>query len=107
LLDRTSWYFSKKGSDLGRVLLCLGALYLAVLPALWWSSGVVRTAPGVMPGPKLAEAFVFSLTTLVTLTMGHFRPGGWVVNALQGAEALSAYFSLGYLLWMSQRSYDQ
>jgi hypothetical protein len=92
LRESLAWQFSRKGSSVWR--------------ALAWLAGSTATAPEIHAGPRAAEALTYSLSTLVTLSTSHFRPGGWVTNFFQSLQALSAYFSLGYLLWISQRSYE-
>lgn len=97
--------FSKGGSSVGRASLCLVLLYFLVLPLVWWVSGAVDVVDGVDAGPGWIEAIVFSASTLTTLT-GRYEPGTWNVNLAQALQAVSAVFGLGYLLWISQRSYE-
>ena len=56
-------------------------------------------------GPLPAEALLFSLSSVANVSNGHFTAGGWLSSSLQVVEGLSAYFALGYLLYVAQRSY--
>jgi hypothetical protein len=48
---------------------------------------------------------LFSLSSVANVSNGHFAPGGWLSSSVQVVEGLSAYFALGYLLFVAQRSY--
>lgn len=104
------YVFSWNGSSLPRLLTSLTLLYLVFLPLAWllvWSwNGVPRPDDSAGFGPAPIEAVIFSLSSMVTLSNGHFAPGGWVVNLLQACHAVSAYFALGYSLYVAQRAYS-
>jgi hypothetical protein len=105
--ENVLWRISKNGSDVRRFSLLLAVAYLVIVPSLWWLSGAVATNEEVRPGPDLVESLIFSLSTTLTLSTGHFEPGSWVTNLIQSLQALSAFFALGYIIWMFQRSYDE
>ena len=98
---------SSNGSSARRLLGSLALLYLVLIPAAWctawWLGAPAPLASG--HGPLPAEALLFSLSSVANVSNGHFAPGGWVSSSLQVAEGLSAYFALGYLLYVAQRSY--
>lgn len=106
-ISQAVWLFSNNGSSPQRLLGSLAALYLVVIPAAWWTAWRLG-APVPLPGrhgPLPAEALLFSLSSVANVSNGHFTAGGWLSSLLQVVEALSAYFALGYLLYVAQRSY--
>ncbi len=110
---RIGYRFSWNGSSLPRLLGSLAFLYLVLLPSAWvlvwhWTGTGVPRNPGQVTTYALAplEALIFSLSSMVTLSNGHFAPGSWLVNLLQAFHAVSAYFALGYSLYVAQRTYS-
>jgi hypothetical protein len=81
------------------------ALYVFLLPLAWWVSGSVHRA-GSRPHASYPLCIVYSLQSIVTFSNSFFAPGSSLANALQAIEALSAYFALGAVLWISLRSYE-
>ncbi|MGH3159159.1 MAG: hypothetical protein ACRDNF_21660 [Streptosporangiaceae bacterium] len=106
-MSQLMWLLSGNGSSIGRLLVSLALLYLIVVPVSWyaaWRLGApLPLASG--HGPLPAEAVLFSLSSVANVSNGHFMAGGWVSSSVQVAEGLSAYFALGYLLYVAQRSY--
>ncbi|MGY1669934.1 hypothetical protein [Geodermatophilus sp. SYSU D00710] len=105
----TGYVFSWNGSSLPRLLGSLALLYLVLLPLIWlvvwlWT-GLPKPENSASFGPAPLEAVIFSLSSMVTLSNGHFAAGGWAVNLLQACHAVSAYFALGYSLYVAQRAY--
>lgn len=99
---------SRNGSSLPRVLVSLSVIYLLVLPLAWlaaWGVAGVPAQPGQRFGWPPVEAVIFSLSSMVTLSNGHFAAGGWATNLAQSCQAVSSYFALGYALYVAQRSY--
>jgi hypothetical protein len=106
-VSQLMWLFSCNGSSARRLLVSLAVLYLVVLPAAWWGAWRLgaQVPLGRQHGPLPDEAMLFSLSNVANVSNGHFTAGGWVSSLLQVAEGLSAYFALGYLLYVAQRSY--
>ena len=100
------WIASKNGSGVGRLVLSLTVLYAVVLPTVWLVLGGVPHATGLQPHLGILSALLFSLSTTVNLSTGYFAPGGWISNLFQAIQGISAYFALGYILWVAQRSYE-
>ena len=106
-VSEAMWLLSCNGSSPKRLIATLAVLYLVVIPAAWWAAWRLG-APAPLTaghGPLPAEAVLFSLSSVANISNGHFTAGGWLSSLLQVAEGLSAYFALGYVLYVSQRSY--
>jgi hypothetical protein len=98
---------SSNGSSPRRLLGSLALLYLIVIPAIWWTAWHLGAPVPLVGahGPLPAEALLFSLSSVANVSNGHFAPGGWLSSSIQVIVGLSAYFALGYLLFVAQRSY--
>lgn len=77
-----------------------------MLSCLWGWSGAVTVGAGIPEGRQWGEVVVFNTSTLTTLATSRFAPGTRQVNLAQARQAVFTVFALGYLLWISQRSYE-
>jgi hypothetical protein len=89
----------RNGSSLRGLLCTIAVVFLAVIPSLWLLGGAITTHP------KVPEAILFSLATMVNTAGDHFPKSGTVTTYFQVLEALSGFIALGLALWVSQRSY--
>ena len=104
-----NWLLTGNGSRVKQVLLVLLLGYAVICPALWRSAGAVLIdAPDGQPvrTSSWLEAVSFSLSQTINLGTGHFASAGAWITLLQAAQGISAYFALGYMLWVAQRSYS-
>lgn len=104
-----SWLLTGNGSRVKQVFLMLILTYIVICPVLWREAGAVRISePGgrVVPSSSWPEAVSFSLSQIINLDTGHFAPGGTWMTLVQAMQGISAYFALGYVLWVAQRSYS-
>jgi hypothetical protein len=106
-VSQAMWLVSGNGSSPRRLIVSLALIYLVVIPAAWWTAWRLGAPVPLTAdhGPLPAEALLFSLSNLANISNGHFTPGGWLSSLLQVAQGLSAFFALGYLLYVAQRSY--
>jgi hypothetical protein len=100
------WWTTGSGSSMGRAFLTAGLLYLIVFPLIFcfWSKFEVSIPP---TQPHFADALVFSIGNVVSITSTRFTTPSLLVSAMQASEAITGYLVLGYIVWLALRSYEQ
>jgi len=107
LVARRAWHHAtRSNTDLVRISGLAILIYIVVFPAVYKAGGLIRhhdadTAVTVW------DSVVLSMATLVTLPVRDLviesAWGSWI----QTLEALSAYFVLGYVIWVVLRSFEE
>jgi hypothetical protein len=107
-LARSVWFFATRtNTDLPRISLIALLLYVVVFPAIYKLGGLIAHSDAPNAPISVADSIVFSVATLVTLSVRDLviesPGGGWV----QTLEAISAYFVLGYVIWVVLRTFEE
>jgi hypothetical protein len=96
-------YVSRNGSSGWWFVGVVASFQLLVMSVFWWWAAppaIVGAAPH-----GFLEGLTFSVSSMVSLSNNHFGGPNWWVTCLQSAQAIATVVTLGYVLWISQRSY--
>jgi hypothetical protein len=105
---RRVWYAATRtNTALGRIAAIAIGLYLVAFPAIYKLGGLIVHHDAPQSPVSVWDSIVFSAATLVTLSIRDLviesAWGTWV----QTGEAISAYFVLGYVIWVVLRTFEQ
>jgi hypothetical protein len=97
---------SRNSSSVPRAFVALAVIYCVVFPVAYL--GQMVPAAGFQPDgtPRIVEAELLSLLTTVSLGSDRYVLDSAIGSLLQAAQGLSAYFALGYMIWLLTRQFD-
>ena len=105
---RAHFVVTRSGSSVTRAIGGALLLYVVVFPLLWSAvgGGLVRRDYGAGATVDFGQTIVFSLANLVSLSVRDYAIAGAGGATMQALEGISAYFVLGYVVWVIFRSFS-
>jgi hypothetical protein len=91
---------------MARSFLTVGLAYLLVFPAVFYFWSQFKLS-NTQSQPSFADAVVFSIGNVVSVTSTRYLTPSLAVSAMQSIEAVTGYLALGYIVWLALRSYEQ
>lgn len=101
------YQLTEGGTSLKRTFLSVTILYILIFPFIYLSFGLLKhndTSISI----NLIDAIIFSLANTVSITIDNYAiaKNNFVASIVQTLNALSAYFILGYFIWLMTRSFE-
>jgi hypothetical protein len=104
LLFRKLYYWtSLSGSSVRRALLTTLIVNAIIFPLLYWSTGVALAGTSEQHRASFPETLIMSLANLVSFSTSSAHVSTEWASALQTLQAVSGYFILAFIVWVSQR----
>jgi hypothetical protein len=105
-LTRTLYqYLTKSGTSVRRTVASVAVLNLLVFPIAYLvADAISKSGSGRIGWP---DAMIYSSSTMLSFAAPQYAATGAAVPIIQDIQALLGYISLGYILWLVLRSYQE
>ncbi len=94
------------GSNLRRTLLSVTPLYIFIFPLFYFLGGWLKHGNSTLP-INFSDAVIFSVANTVSVSISDYTVDGYIGYIIRTLNGLSAYFVLGYTIWLMTRSFEE